>query len=333
MNLAIIFTPFQYRCVQNYALEFNEPIKIVVLTSSKTNIKRILNHEKKYATKFPLQKLTFINGNISMIIKMIYVYFIRTKKYKKLIIGNFNNIEAYYLAIRFNKKGKETILLDDGLATLNIYSERNKKNELRNKKILNGRLSQLILKLFPILHKRTISCLTFYTLYNLKSIVMPVNDRIINFSFQNNNDNKEKKNDKDLIWFIGQPLVSLNIMKENEHKEILKLLKKVCEIKNKKLVYILHRLETPYKYLDIEYLKFEKSLEDIFIENDFVLPNIIITFYSSAILNIHLLNKDLNCFYIETPSLKSNPLIIEAYNYFRNSTELLPYSSTKILNN
>jgi hypothetical protein len=332
MNLAIIFTPFQYLCAQNYALQCNEPVKIIALTSSKTNIKRILNHEKKYTTKFPLQKLTFINGNISMIIKMIYVHFMRTKKYKKLIIGNFNNIEAYYLAIRFDKKGKEIILLDDGLATLNIYSERNKKNELTNKKIFNGRLSQLMLKLFPILNKRTLSCLTFYTIYDLKSIVMPVYDRIINFSLHNNG-NKETKNDKDLIWFIGQPLVSLNIMKENEHKEILELLKKVCELKNKKLVYILHRLETPYKYLDIEHLKFEKSLEDIFIENSLVLPNTIITFYSSAVLNIHLLNKKLNCFYIETPSLKSNPIILEAYNYFRDSTELLPYSSSKILNN
>ena len=325
MNLAIVSTPFQYLCAQTYALEFNEPIKIIVLTSSKTNIKRIFNHEKKYTTKFPLQKLTFINGNISIIIKMIYVHFIRTKNYKKLIIGNFNNIEAYYLAIRFNKKGKETILLDDGLATLNIYSERNKKNELKNKKILNGRLTQLMLKLFPILKKSTISCLTFYTIYDLKSIVVPIYDRIINFSLQNHSD-KEKKIDKDLIWFIGQPLVSLDIMKENEHKEILKLLKKVCDLKNKKLIYILHRLETPYKYLDIEHIKFEKSLEDVFIENDLVLPSTIISFYSSAILNIHLLNKELNCFYIETHSLKSNPLILEAYNYFRDSTELLPYS-------
>ena len=211
MNLVLVFTPFQYLCATRYANETQEDVHIVVLTSSKTNIQRISILQKQFPVKFPLQRITFIGNNLLWVIKMFYVRCIRIGKYKKILIGNFSNLAAVYLALRFYKSEKEVILLDDGMATLNIYKARNVNNDLSNKDASAGRLTSLFFILFPKLRKVKIESLTFYTLYDLEGIYKPKHDKIIKFSFDNRSVKKSKL-DEHLVWFIGQPLVALNIL-------------------------------------------------------------------------------------------------------------------------
>jgi len=328
MNLIIVFTPFQLMCAKNYCLEFNETARIIVLSSSKKIINQIELQNKQTHLEYPLRKILFIENNIMWLIKMLYVQIINIKNYNKIIIGSYNNLPAYYLALRFMKLKKEIILLDDGFATLSIYSDRNQKNILKKTKMYGGKLTRLIMFLYPTLKKKSISKLTFYTIYKLEKIIKPVYDNVYEFSLKKI-ENTVKIDDK-LVWFIGQPLVNLKILNEIIHKEIVSNILDLCKKKNKKLIYILHRNEKPYEDLDIEYLKFNVSLESIVVNDSLTLPKPIVSFYSSALLNLKLMNNNINSYYIENETLKGNYKILELYNYFKKSSILELFKEEKI---
>src|SRR5690606_30643694 len=175
---------------------------------------------------------------------------------------------------------KNIVLLDDGLATFKIYTDRNRNYKLYNSNLFGGRVVKVLKKIFQLNEKRKIPSLTFYTVYNLMSLSKCKFDKVLNFSMCVNN----LKLDKNLVWFIGQPLVKYNILDEVTFKNELLKLKEFYQNKSIDFVYILHRFEEPLVDLDIDYQSFNKPLEDLFLNQQTSLPGTIISFYSTALL-------------------------------------------------
>lgn len=325
-NLIIVFTPLQFLYALQFAKEFNKnTFKIVVLTDSIINIKQIRKIDRNDTASYPLEKLNFLESNILWLIKLIYVRFIAINKYQQVVVGNFNNIAGYYACIRFSEAKKNVVLLDDGLATFKIYTDRNINNRLYNTKLFGGRSVKVLKKIFQLNEKRKISSLTFYSLYDLVSLSKCKFDKVHNFILSEH----KLKLDKNLVWFIGQPLVKYNILdKEAFVNEILKV-KEFYQNRNMNFVYISHRFEEPFVDLDVDYQYFDLPLEDIFLNQQSNLPGTIISFYSTALLNINSLVPDIDSFYIDVNEfeLRSKSNLSEIYSYFKSVIGLKEYFS------
>lgn len=318
MILVVVFTPLQYLNAVAYKNQFNKECEFIVLTTEKRNIAQIETLDKDGNCIYPLRSIQFLPDDILWAIKILYVYFcISIKKYSKIIVGNYNNVAAFCLALRFQNKNKDLIFVDDGLATVNIYKERNEKKLLRSTRLFGGRIMffmRFILK-YKYLHS-----IIFYSCIDLEHLYVPLFDKIIRQEFELENNEKEFTKE---IWFIGSPLLEGGLIDEKDFDEAMLKVRDYTKSKKVEFKYILHRFENIKD--EFNCVKFDLPIETVLSETD-LLPIEVISFYSAALINIASLYPQIRCLYINLykkdkikyQTLKSVYDIFEVHNNLKS---------------
>jgi len=194
-------------------------------------------------------------------------------KIEKIFVGEYRN--DYVTHIIHSLNNKNIYLLDDGLGQINYHQKVNHfsyKSQI--KKIVYKHL--LFYKLKKIKY-------TFFTIFNIE------NEKYIKNCYEFFKQSIAKKDIVNTVYFIGQPLVELNILSETEYKnELSKIIK---FYRGKKFVYILHRRQDKQKIhnfskeLNFEYKEFENLIELEMI-NSTTIPSDFATFFSTAIVTL-----------------------------------------------
>ena len=322
-NLVIVFTPLQFLNGIEFFKKKKEEFELIVLTSEKRNIEQIKTLDINMLCKFPLDRITFLNDDLLWFVKLYYVIlFLRPKKYNRLVLGNYNNLVGYYCSLKFNEKGKEIILLDDGLASVKIYIDRNRHNKLYNDNLFGGKGIKLFKGMFGINNGRIINHLIFFTSYNLEKLQRSSQDYVwINDKV---GENSKKKINPNLVWFIGSPVVESKIINLNDFQIIIdKLISKFKE-DGKDLIYVMHRFEKK-KIPNLKYERFDKPLEVVFQQRE-ELPSTVISFYSSALINLASIHRGFRFLYININEFTIDGHLSTVYDLFKihnNLSELI----------
>jgi len=314
-NIFIVASPLQLLNSIEACSHFKTRNNVLILikTQDKNNILQmenllgIFHWDKIISIELPqtnLQRLLFSTTVKNKLQDLIQDHI------EKVFVGEFRSDHITHIVNYLN--AKKTYLVDDGTAVLfyDIYIKRTFKTTVR----------AFFYKLFY--YKLNIIDFTFFTIFDLKEKqIVKNNYKYIKNIFQ------EKKYENS-VFFIGQPLVELGMINENNYK--LQIKKILQSYENKKFIYILHRRQNEkfIKKLSLE-LGFEyKRLEQL-IELEMVLtstiPSDFATFYSTAIVTLPKLidNCKFKAFKININNLNQNsphikPLI-KYYEEFSNS--------------
>lgn len=318
-TLIVIFTPLQFLNAISYIKQTKQASKMVVLTGNLTNIKQIQQIDKDKICYYPLRNLLWLHNEILWFVKFTYISFLsKLNNYKCVVIGNFNNVVAYHLACLFQRKSKEIILIDDGLATINIYLERNQYFRLNNHYLFGGKFIMAFHKLFY--QRLQIERVAFFTSFKLEKLQPIKFDYIIKQCVLNNTVVERI----DEIWFIGSPLTENMIIEERTFFDYMENVKTYAQKQSCRLVYILHRFEKIKP--EINCIQFDKPIE-VHLASLNSFPKEIITFYSSAIVNIASQYPDLKCSYINLYK-DNNKLdrLKNVYEFLNNNENLSEFS-------
>jgi len=250
-------------------------ILIVLYTDNKqqlSQIKKLLNfvnwHTVEYI-RIPqniIDKLFFVN-NIDSSLQTI-----QKDKIDKLFVGEYRSDHVNHIVNMLSNK--DIYLLDDGLAQLNYHNEMN--SQPYRVKVRRVIYQALFYKLERINY-------TFFTIFDIK------NEKIIKNNYNFFKKYIRDKQVEDSVYFIGQPLVELGIMSEENYK---KSLSKIIDFyKGRKFIYILHRREKVENIKELSLkLNFEYKLFDNLIELEMIMSKIVpsdfATFYSTAIVTL-----------------------------------------------
>ena len=198
--------------------------------------------------------------------------------------GNLNSNWFFYLY----QKTKSTIyLLDDGFVSLNTILNtdlKTIKSTLLSSKI--GKIERFILKLnFSINWDRIV----FFTNFNLKANTK--NIKLHEYTFLSK---QFKINSLDnIIYFIGQPLIFQKMMKKEVYVALVDTIIRHYQSRNFECFYIPHR-STTLDYIPKHWStkSFNKPLECILFDESIEKPMIFASFYSSALYNIAMMDKN-----------------------------------------
>ena len=195
--------------------------------------------------------------------------YIKKDSIGKLFIGEYRSAHVTHIANYLNVK--QIYLVDDGTAVLfyDKYIQKSFKHKIR----------VFIYKIF-FYNLKNIE-FTFYTSFNLEKKNCIKNEYLYTKSILNN------KEYEDSVFFIGQPLVELGMISQENYKiEITKILK---YYESKEFIYILHRrqkekfIKELSEELGFTYKRFEQLIEIEMVLSK-KLPLEFSTIYSTAIL-------------------------------------------------
>jgi hypothetical protein len=237
-----------------------------------SQIKKMLNFSDWHTVKYILLPLKVVDKLIFS--KKIYsaLQFIEKSKIDKLFVGEYRSDHVNHIVNSL--RNQEVYLLDDGLAQLNYHKELTQQP-------YKVKIRRLIYKL--LFYKLKTIKYTFFTMFDIK------NEKIIKNNYNFFKKYIGNKEIEDAIYFIGQPIIELNVMsKDNYKKELLKI---INFYKGKKFVYILHRREEVENIknlsleLNFEYKAFDNLIELEMINNP-ITPSNFATFFSTAIVTL-----------------------------------------------
>jgi hypothetical protein len=191
---------------------------------------------------------------------------------EKIFVGEYRSDHVNHIVNTF--KSNNIYLLDDGLAQLNYHKEMHSTSlKVKVRRVL---YTLFLYKLKPLKY-------TFFTIFDIKD------EKIIKNNYNYFKKYIGKKKIEDSVYFIGQPLVELSVMSQENHK---KELAKIIEFyKEKTFIYIVHRREEIKNIqqlsleLDFSYKEFDNLIELEMI-NSKVVPSHFATFYSTAIVTL-----------------------------------------------
>lgn len=197
---------------------------------------------------------------------------IKKREVNSIFVGDYKSAHLNHVVNFF--KTQKIYLLDDGLAQLNYH------HEMRNE-TYKVKIRSMIYKL--LFYKLDVIDYTFFTIFNIP------NEKVIKNNYDFFKKNIQSKEIKNSVYFIGQPLVELEIMSvENHKKELVKI---INFYKAKDFIYVLHRRENEEHIqqlaleLDFEYKVFDTLIELEMI-NALFIPSDFATFFSTAIVTL-----------------------------------------------
>jgi len=198
--------------------------------------------------------------------------------------GNLNSNWFFYLY----QKTKSTIyLLDDGFVSINTILNidlKDLKSTLLSSKI--GKIERFILKLnFSIDWDRIV----FFTNFDIKNNTKKI--ELHDYSFLSKQFKINTLNNT--VYFIGQPLIFQKMMKKEVYVALVDTIILHYESRNFDCFYIPHR-STTLDYIPKHWStkSFNKPLECILFEESIEKPLIFASFYSSALYNISIIDKN-----------------------------------------
>lgn len=290
-SLIIVFTPLQFLNAQAYLKQFPQEYKVLMLGAYMPTLIQIKNLDTEKICNYPLERLSYLHPKLLIIVQILYArLFIRVKNYSEVVIGNYNSEVAYNIGLKFQRKGKRVILLDDGLVTTRIYRNRNQAGKLSIENAIWLRYKLFCLKLLRF--KTNIEQVTFFSVYNLEEICLPKIDTVVKQNTLVSSDPKPFNNE---LWFIGQPLLEQEEITIEDFDWHIANVKEYAKSKGLEFYYIKHRSERPKKGLETK--EFDLPLE-VVVQNSKVYPIQIVSFYSSALINIASFFPQIKCSYI-----------------------------------
>lgn len=171
---------------------------------------------------------------------------------------------------------------------------------------------------FGIKENSNIHSLTFYTRFKLKVYNCKLIDEVITLGVVEQN----RKLDANKVWFIGQPLVENNILSNTKFEEIMRLLFCYCKQNKLELTYIAHRAEENRKDKFDSYVNFNVPVESLVFDPEVNFPQIIVSFYSTALINLKLFLPQACCFYLDISRIAVDTNLLTVYDYFKRITEI-----------
>ena len=262
-------------------------IEAIYYFNTKNNVLLLLHTKDEIVLSQMKQLLFFVNWKEVVYIllpqktidKLLFAKRINSLLYKfpkdkieQVFVGEYKSNHVNHIVNYF--KNNKVCLVDDGLSLLgyDIYTQENRNKD----KFVKLIYSFLFYKLNRIEY-------TFFTIFNIMQPSVIKN----NYNFFKKY--IEEKESKELVYFIGQPLVELSMV--NQEKYRYELNKILNFYKHMEFIYILHRREKEEfikqlsNELNFEYRRFENliELEMIYSEN---IASDFATFYSTAIMTL-----------------------------------------------
>lgn len=227
--------------------------------------------------------------------------------FERVFIGSYVNIIHLSVLAEYERQCK-SYLLYDGLQMISTNLIRNQKEE---EKVKN----------FPKPYKRLgfkkpeIKSLTYVSPLDLQ---VQEDDSL--YLINNKVDAKEKRNNKEIIYFIGQPLPGIGLVTDQFYLDSLEKFKK--KYSEQKVFYFPHPRENSKLISSIENI-FEIKYNNVVFEEYFLgLPNppgIVASFYSSVLTNLIFFNTSSKIIALEIPSRELNRYkskVSSVYEYF-----------------
>ncbi len=198
--------------------------------------------------------------------------------------GNLNSNWFFYL---YQKTKSNIYILDDGFVSIDTIVNTDLK-AIKNKLLSSniGKIERFILKLnFSINWGR----IFFFTNFDLKT--SEKNIELHNYEFLC----KQLKLStlKNTVYFIGQPLIFQKMMKNEVYVTLVDSIIRHYQSKDLNCFYIPHR-STTLDYIPNHWStkSFNKPLECILFDESIEKPMIFASFYSSALYNIAMMDKN-----------------------------------------
>ena len=256
-------------------------------------------------------------SNWAAIVRIIYEvkrFHKRHFEFDHVIFSSYYLWSQHFTISKYLNDHTKVTLLNDGLNIFSIL-------ELRKKTLnINYRLKDNLLS--NMLHIKDIPSIEFFVPFKLRTDGADY-CKIFDYEQPQN-----YKIDSSTVYFIGSPLVETGIVEKEYYLQILSNLYKVN--KTLKIKYFAHRAESDtnlkeYSHM-FEIIRNHDPFET-FICNSNILPKVIISFYSSVLLNLFSKYSMLQFKSIEIESMKliaapdKKVRIIKLYNLFRQIKE------------
>lgn len=243
--------------------------------------------------------LNINNGHIRFLFFSIYNAFrIRLMSFKDTsIIGN--DLNPYFRYATKSKGLKEIVFIDDGTGTVH-YTGSNPYDTMIGVK------ARLLYRLLNIRHHKVVPNL-FFCAFNLENYSPdPVaNQKYIKHSFDYFSSLATNKSKKDVIYFIGDPLVTRGYLTLEKYLFIIEEVKRKF---NKEIIYIPRFFEDEEIVNEVSKIVRVQRNDvpfELFIMKSEYLPTGIIGFHSSAIFNVHsIYGSIMEYHFIKMPNFK-----------------------------
>lgn len=271
INLASISNQWEHIVMlSSVSLMFFDPWQTTAIDTKNTN-KSIMR-----STFFTIRRLNRMAKNIGTVIRIFI------GDYNYLYMRHFINLVPH----------SETVLLDDGTATMEVGRRRLSnidENEIPNiEKAVKIYAKRIMLGLNDKDPKR----LTFFSAYDIET---RNNDKVIKNSFRYLKSASKSMTKDNSVYFLGSPLIETGVVSQKDYIAQLSLIKEYYI--NKEVIYISHRREDKENLnfirrdLNIKICSFDYPIEyQISILGP--VPSVVSSFVSSALENIRLIMDD-----------------------------------------
>lgn len=308
-HLFLIRTPLQYMNAMEAILSFKlnpHECTIINLTDFQKSKNQINNLKTPFQTIKQVHLYLSINKRGSKFVHLLksILNYIRLNILLQLTIKKYSRLEYLFVGhidfpisayICKKVRAKNYIFLEDGVATIDIVYRRelNKRAPFKIKKKQNSNFfSQASLDkwFLPKINEVSLDAITFFTVYNRLNVSLPDKLEANNLTFYKSLKSANQKSLKE-IWFLGQPLVDVGIMKKEMYLQLIDKALNIAYKNNTKLVYIPHRSENLLKEItnkDIEIKYLNESVETYLLTSK-VIPEKVIGYISSALINLNIL--------------------------------------------
>lgn len=322
-----IITPFQYLSAlearNHFKKELNKVFLFVLHTKlSSRQLHSIIDenlwdnviYTKDLKVNWPIKFINLL-FKILQIFKRRYYLLHNIGKIKKndyLFIGNLN--VQWLRWIVWKGKMEKIIILDDGFSILNALSYiNNSKHKLTSKDNLLIWLEEIV---FPT-KKLELNKVILFSIFNK---IDTTSAKIIynNLSYIKEKFGHKNYENYEIVYFIGQPFVALNLIPKIKYISIINCIKTFYENKGIEFKYCIHRTENILDYPSSwDILSFDYPIEVQLLCQE-KLPKSVISFYSSALISIKVLFQNIiQIIAIKLPEDLSDKDSDIVYDYFR----------------
>lgn len=311
-NIFIVGTPLQLLNAIEAIYHFDLKDNILVLIHRSMEVNRVQMQSIVSMHKWSeIIEIPYKSGsNLFSYIKIIR--YLNYFTYNYMFVTKLEPIQKVFIA---NIHKKKVFLLDDGTLTISIY-----ENQIKPNRVNKYSFKEIRFLLFGLKIKVN-DAVNLFTYFDLEATdkIDIVKNRL---NFLKTSYLGASLVDSERIYFLGQPS-----FKHISDSEYIDGIMNLTSLYNKKIVYIPHRGESvksrtmllDYNNSLIEILDINMPVELYFLENK-IYPTHIISYYSTALVTLHLIYDQCKVDYIAIPNGdKINKDLIgvyKAYNEF-----------------
>lgn len=288
MNLYIVESPLQLLCAYE-AIQIedqNEYYLLIRQTGRGSNDQHLLTCAKKLGLTYHLITIRADRVIFDLLKNIFFLIKILSESYNKTYFGSCYS--SFLKLIRKVSRQKEIFYLDDGAATLRAQQEIVESNSLR---------------------------VNWFTFFDIQAIE---GQDIVHHSF-NNLRKKLIKEKQEGHFFIGQPVEHMLGYSVEDYINCVSFAAQQC-VGSGPLIYIPHRVEDISLLKEIPNLRIvrlEMPLELYFIFNCDYFPEKIYSCYSTALISLRVLFKDLTSISLRMGVLDEKLKVV--YDYYHNN--------------